>query len=178
MNTEIKIVIKQGDIVDERVDAIVNAANNELSGGGGVDGAIHMAAGWDELDEACQKIGYCDTGEAVITGAFKMKHVKYIIHTVGPFCSSHTRWIGEPNEEEKEALYHCYFNSLQLADKYGCKSIAFPSIATGIFGFPLAYTPNIFLKAVKTYKKKNINIHEVRMICFDDETYEAFKTVF
>lgn len=178
MKALIKIIIKQGDIVDERVDAIVNAANSELSGGGGVDGAIHIAAGWDELDEACQKIGRCGVGEAVITGSFKMRNTKCIIHTVGPYCSAHTRWVNEPNDEEKQLLYNCYFNSLKLADRNGCCSIAFPSIASGLFGFPLAYAPDVFIKAVKTYEKENVNIEEVRMVCFDDATYDAFKKGF
>lgn len=174
----IKIIIKQGDIVFEKVDAVVNAANNSLSGGGGVDGAIHSAAGWDELDEACRKIGYCGTGDAVITDAFEMKDVGHIIHTVGPFCSAHSRWTGEPSDKEKQLLWNCYYNSLKLADKYGCRTVAFPSIATGIFGFPLTHAPAIFLSTISEYEKENMNIEEVRMVCYDDETYESYRNAF
>lgn len=173
----IKINIKRGNIVNESADAIVNAAKSSLMGGGGVDGAIHTAAGWEKLDEACEKIGGCKTGEAVITPAFDIKQVKYIIHTVGPFCDIHTRNIGIPNDKEKEALYNCYYNSLQLGDRYGCRSISFPSIATGIYGFPLEYAPQIFLNAVRDYEKENKNIETVAMVCFDEDTEKAFSTI-
>lgn len=170
--------IKLGNIVDENVDIIVNAANNELKGGSGVDGAIHNAAGWDELDDACREIGHCDTGEAVITPSFQMKNVKHIIHTVGPFCSAHTRFIEEPSEKEQKLLYNCYYNSLKLADEYKAQTVSFPSIATGIYGFPLTYAPKIFKKAVEDYNEVNQNIKEVNMICFDEETKKYYDEVF
>lgn len=170
----IEINIKQGDITKECVDVIVNAANNELKGGSGVDGAIHYAAGWEELDNACRKIGYCQTGQAVITPAFQLKEIKYIIHTVGPFCGAHTRYLGTASETEAKYLYECYYNSLKLADEHGCHIISFPSIATGIYGFPLQQAPPIFYKAVNDYSLINKNIWQVNMICFDMETYKQF----
>lgn len=172
------VTIKLGDITNECVDVIVNAANNELKGGSGVDGAIHNAAGWNKLDEACRKIGYCETGKAVVTSAFDMKNVKYIIHTVGPFCSAHSRYTGTPSELEMSQLYNCYYNSLCLADKLECNTISFPSIATGIYGFPLEYAPRIFKKAISDYEEKNRNLREINMICFDTETKSFYDREF
>lgn len=174
----ILITVKLGNITDECVDVIVNAANNELKGGSGVDGAIHNAAGWDKLDEACRKIGYCETGKAVIIPAFDMKNVKYIIHTVGPFCSAHSRYIETPTELEMTQLYNCYYNSLCLADEWECAKISFPSIATGIYGFPLEYAPKIVKKAISDYEEKNKHIREINMVCFDEETKSFYDNEF
>lgn len=169
-----------GNIVDERVDCIVNAANSELSGGGGVDGAIHCIAGWNELNDECEKIGHCDVGQAVITPPCNMEgQIKAIIHTVGPFCSSQSRWNEKPSKSEMLSLYNCYFNSLKLANEHSFKTISFPSIATGIFGFPLTYAPDVFKDAINMFEKYvDTTIEEINMVCFDKETYQAYYKYF
>lgn len=158
-----KIELIKGDITTLEVDAIVNAANSALMGGGGVDGAIH-AAGGPEILEACKQIkDGCPVGEAVVTTAGKLK-AKKIIHTVGP------QWKKEDNEEEK--LANCYKNSLKCAEKYNLKSIAFPNISTGIYGFPKNKAAEIAIKTVREHAKAE---QEILFVCFDEENYQLYK---
>lgn len=141
------ISVVQGDITQRPVDAIVNAANGTLLGGGGVDGAIHDAAG-PELLEECRRLGGCATGHAKVTKAYRIQRAKYVIHTVGPI-------FGRNSREEENLLASCYTESLQLAVKHGCKSIAFPSISTGAFGYPIEIASRIALTAIHDYVKAN-----------------------
>ncbi|MFV8347797.1 O-acetyl-ADP-ribose deacetylase [Flavobacterium sp. ZB4P13] len=158
------IEVIKSDITKLSVDAIVNAANSSLMGGGGVDGAIHRAGG-NEILEDCRKIiarqGSCETGQAVITTAGKLP-ANYVIHTVGPV------WNGG-NNNEKEKLAECYKNSLQLAVENNCKSIAFPSISTGIYRFPKELAAQIAVKTVSEFLSKHTEIEKVIFVCFDDE---------
>ena len=160
--TDIKLI--QGDITKVQADAIVNAANSSLMGGGGVDGAIHRAGG-PAILEGCRQIiarqGGCKTGEAVITTAGKLP-ARYVIHTVGPV------WQGGQNNEA-EKLANCYRNSLLLAIKHGCKSIAFPNISTGIYGYPKEQAAQIAVETVKTSLNGNEGLEEVLFVCFDSE---------
>lgn len=164
-----KISILKGDITRIPVDAIVNAANSSLLGGGGVDGAIHKAGG-PAILEACIAIrnrqGSCKTGEAVITTAGLLP-AKYVIHTVGPV------WNGGKRKEE-DLLKSCYLNSLQLAVLHDVKTIAFPNISTGIYHFPKPLAAAIALNAVSNFKDK-ASITEVLFVCFDEENYTLYK---
>ncbi|MCH4165570.1 MAG: O-acetyl-ADP-ribose deacetylase [Lentilactobacillus diolivorans] len=153
-------VIK-GDITKVHVDAIVNAANTALAGGGGVDGAIHRAAG-SQLDEACRKLNGCPTGEAKVTPGFNLP-AKFIIHTPGPI------WHGG-NHNEAQLLRNCYVNSLKRAVENHCLTVAFPSISTGIYDFPLNQAAKIATEAIKNF---NMPL-DVTMVCFDSETYQAY----
>ena len=161
-----RIEIQKGDITKQKVDAIVNAANTSLLGGGGVDGAIHRAAG-PELLEFNKKLGGCKTGEATISPGFKLP-AKYIIHTVGPV------WNGGKNDEDK-LLANCYKNSLRLAVENGVKTIAFPAISTGVYHFPLERATKIAVKEVKKFLEKNESIEKVIFVCFDEETYQVYE---
>jgi O-acetyl-ADP-ribose deacetylase (regulator of RNase III) len=163
-----KIFIEKGDITTFNVDAIVNAANTSLLGGGGVDGAIHRAAG-PELLEFNRKLGGCKTGEAKISPGFKLK-AKYVIHTVGP------KWNGGKNNED-ELLANCYKNSLKLAVENGIKTIAFPAISTGVYHFPLVRATKIAVKETKNFLEKNSEIEKVIFVCFDERTAEVYKSV-
>lgn len=158
------IVIKE-DITRIKVDAIVNAANNSLLGGGGVDGAIHKVGGKAILEE-CIKIGGCKTGEAVITTA-GLLDAKYVIHTVGPI------WKGGNNNEEM-LLESCYRNSLELAKKYGVKTIAFPNISTGVYRFPKDKAAVI---AIRIVKENFQGIDKVIFCCFDEENYQIYNRI-
>ncbi len=165
-----KMEVIKGDITKITVDAIVNAANSSLMGGGGVDGAIHRAGG-PEILEDCRKIvarqGGCKTGEAVITTGGRLP-AKFVIHTVGPV------WQGGQHRE-KEKLADCYKNAMQVAVENGCKSIAFPNISTGIYGFPKPEAAKIAVKTVADLLERNIAIDKVIFICFDEENYQLIK---
>jgi O-acetyl-ADP-ribose deacetylase (regulator of RNase III) len=165
-----RIKVIQGDITRIKVDAIVNTANTSLLGGGGVDGAIHRAGG-DEILEECKKIlarqGGCKTGEAVITTAGKLP-AKFVIHTVGPV------WNGGKNKEA-ELLASAYLNSLKVAVQNDVKTIAFPNISTGVYGFPKEEAAKIAMKTVKGFLAKNDSINEVVFVCFDGENYGIYK---
>lgn len=164
MSTLDKIQIIHGDITKINVDAIVNAANNTLLGGFGVDGAIHRVGGKEILEE-CRKIGGCETGEAVITSAGNLP-ARYVIHTVGPV------WY-DGNHEEVKTLEACYRKSLQLAITYNCKSIAFPNISTGAYGFPKLRAAEIAVNTVIKFLNKNPNLDQVLLVCFTIENYNA-----
>jgi O-acetyl-ADP-ribose deacetylase (regulator of RNase III) len=163
-----RIEIQKGDITKLKVDAIVNAANTSLLGGGGVDGAIHRAAG-PELLEFNRKLGGCRTGEAKISPGFKLQ-VKYIIHTVGPV------WNGGKNNEDN-LLTNCYKNSLKLAVGNGVKTIAFPAIGTGVYRFPLERATMIATTEVRKFMEKNKSIEKIIFVCFDEETYQVYKNI-
>lgn len=159
-------VIKE-DITTIKVDAIVNAANHTLLGGGGVDGAIHRAAG-PELLKECLTLGGCKTGEAKITYAYNLP-CKYVIHTVGPV------WYGGNNKEE-EKLYNCYVNSVKLAESYKCQSIAFPCISTGVYRFPKKEAAKIAISAIKDISESIKNIEKIFFVCFsikDKNIYDS-----
>lgn len=163
------IEVKKGDITQLKVGAVVNAANKTLMGGGGVDGAIHNAGGPEILEE-CKAIrkkqGQCPTGKAVITTAGKMP-ANYIIHTVGPVWN-------DGNNQEPELLANCYKNSLKLADDYNIKTIAFPNISTGVYGYPKQKAAEI---AVKTIKGAESSVEKVIFVCFDEENYNLYKNL-
>lgn len=167
-----KIHLLQGDITKQPVDAIVNAANSSLMGGGGVDGAIHRAGGPAILN-ACRAIvarqGGCKTGEAVITTGGRLA-AKYVIHTVGPV------WNGGNNNEEQK-LANCYTNSLQLAVEHNIKTIAFPNISTGIYLFPKEKAAHIAVDTVKQFLSKNDSIATVIFVCFDMGNYDLYNRI-
>ena len=160
------IKIVQGDITKTKVDAIVNAANEGLRGGGGVDGAIHRAGGPVIMEET-RKIGRCPTGQAVITGAGNLP-AKYVIHTVGPV------WRGG-GEGEAELLESAYASSLKLAREHGVTSIAFPSISTGIYGFPIEKAAPIAIGAVLDHLKAHTTLQEIQFVLFSKPDYEVYQ---
>jgi O-acetyl-ADP-ribose deacetylase (regulator of RNase III) len=153
----------QGDITAERVDAVVNAANRGLSGGGGVDGAIHRAAGAERLHAACRAIGECPPGHAVVTDGFDLP-ARFIIHTVGPVWRDGT--AGEP-----ETLAACYRNALRVADDVGARSVAFPAISTGVYGYPPGLAAEV---AVATARAADTDVTLVRFIAFDGTTLARY----
>ncbi|RMD55165.1 MAG: O-acetyl-ADP-ribose deacetylase [Nitrospirae bacterium] len=163
-----RLVLVQGDITKEETEAIVNAANRTLLGGGGVDGAIHRAGGPAILEE-CKKIGGCETGEAVITTGGNLK-AKYVIHTVGPIYRG-----GKANEAE--LLRNAYENSLRLALNKGIKSLSFPSISTGAYGYPVREAATIALKTVLDFLRNNEGIELVRFVLYDANTYKTYEEV-
>jgi O-acetyl-ADP-ribose deacetylase (regulator of RNase III) len=152
-----------GDITAQDTDAVVNAANKRLAPGGGVAGAIHGAAG-PGLWEECSRLGGCETGQAKITGGHKLPN-KYVIHTVGPVYS------GSP--DDKMLLRSCYMNSLKVAEKNLVKSIAFPALSTGIFGYPIDAAAQIAIKTINEYLKGDTQIEIVRMVLYDQSAYDA-----
>ena len=163
-----KFSIVKGDIVKAKTDAIVNAANTSLLGGGGVDGAIHKAAG-KELLEECEKLNGCKTGEAKITKGYKL-NAKYVIHTPGPI------WRGG-SWGEAELLASCYKNCLKLALENNIKSIAFPSISTGVYRFPIDQAAEIAVNEIISFLYEHDEM-EVYMVCYDDTTYKAYKKAY
>lgn len=161
-----RIEIVQGDITLEAVEAIVNAANSSLRGGGGVDGAIHRAAG-PQLLEECIAHGGCPTGECRVTRGYRLK-ARWVIHTVGPV------WRGGGNREE-ELLASCYRNSLEAAIQKGIKTLSFPSISTGAYGFPVEKAALIALGEIKRFLQEKRGLERVRMVCFDTETLRVYQ---
>jgi O-acetyl-ADP-ribose deacetylase len=153
----------EGDITKQAVDAIVNAANTTLLGGGGVDGAIHRAAGPDLLRE-CRMLGGCATGQAKITKAYKLP-AKWVIHTVGPV------WR-DGNHGEDELLASCYRNCFALAEQHGIRTIAFPSISTGAYGFPMDRAARIAVSEAKRFLDKNNSVEKVLLVCFAKSAYD------
>ena len=161
-----RIEIVKGDITKIAVDAIVNAANTSLLGGGGVDGAIHRAAG-QELLEECRKLNGCKTGQAKITKGYNLP-AKFVIHTVGPvYCDG--------QQGESELLASCYRESLTLAAENGVETIAFPCISTGVYGYPFREACVIALRTVGEFLQTNESISQVYMVCFGDYDFEEFK---
>lgn len=160
-----RIEVVRGDITTQAVDAIVNAANEGLLGGGGVDGAIHRAAG-PQLLEACRSLGGCPAGEARITEGFRLP-TNWVIHTVGPV------WRGGENDERKQ-LSSCYRTSLALARQTGCRTVAFPAISCGIYGFPLADAARVSLDAVREELSRHDLPHLVRWVMFDESAFWAW----
>lgn len=164
---ETELIVLKGDITKLRVDAIVNAANHSLLGGGGVDGAIHRAAG-RELYEECKALGGCKTGEAKITKGYKLP-AKYVIHTVGPIYR-------RENGQEAEFLANCYKNSLKLAIEHNIKTISFPSISTGAYGYPIEEASEIAITTVKKFlDDEKDHIEKVYFVAFSDADFKVYE---
>ena len=164
MNARIEII--RGDITQQDVEAIVNAANTTLLGGGGVDGAIHRAAG-PELLEACRSLGGCATGEAKITRGYRLT-ARWVIHTVGPV------WQGGKHDEET-LLTNCYRRCFSLAEIHGIATIAFPSISTGVYRFPVERAARIAWSETRRFLKTNRTLRKVVFVCFDAATYDCYR---
>ena len=159
------IEIIRGDITKQAVDAIVNAANCSLLGGGGVDGAIHRAAGPELLTE-CRTLHGCETGKAKITRGYRLP-AKYVIHTPGPV------WRGGTHRED-ELLASCYRSCLELAEENGCKTVDFPSISTGVYAFPVERAADIAIRTIGAFLAEHPAVERVRMVCFDSRTQAAY----
>lgn len=163
-----RLLAVSGDITQETTDAIVNAANSSLAPGGGVCGAIHRAAG-PELARACAELGGCPTGDARITPGFALK-AGHVIHAVGPMWQGGAK--GEPDD-----LASCYRRSLELADEYGLRSIAFPAISTGIYGYPLDQATEIAVRTVRDTVRTHPNVELVRFVCFSETDLHEYQRV-
>lgn len=166
--TEIRA--RKGDITKSNVDAIVNAANSRLAGGGGVDGAIHRAGG-PVIAEQCRawiaEHGRLPTGDAMVTDGGDLP-ARFVIHTVGPVWGQH-----DP-EESRALLASCYTSSLDAADDHGCASVAFPNISTGVFGFPKLDAGEVAVAAVRSWVEENATLEEITFVCFDDENLAIY----
>jgi O-acetyl-ADP-ribose deacetylase len=160
-----RIEVIQGDLTIQAVDAIVNAANNRLLGGGGVDGAIHRAAG-PELLEECRQLGGCPTGSAKMTRGYRLP-AKWVIHTVGPI------WRGG-GQHEDQLLANAYRNCMQLAQQSGIRTLAFPSISTGAYGFPTDRASQIAIREITAHLEQNTLPEKVFIVCFDENTYRQY----
>ena len=156
-----KLQFVVGDITAQDTSAVVNAANKQLAPGGGVAGAIHRAAG-PGLWEECRKLGVCETGEAKISGGHNLPNT-YVIHTVGP--------VYKGSKDDPVLLKSCYLNSLRLAEKHGIRSISFPALSTGIFGYPVDKAAFVAIKTIKNYLEGSTNIELVRMVLYDQSSY-------
>lgn len=163
-----RMVLVRGDITKEKVDAIVNAANSSLLGGGGVDGAIHRAAGPELLAE-CRTLGGCPTGEARITKGYRLP-AKHVIHTVGPVFRG-------GNKGEPELLASCYRTSLQLALDHGLKTIAFPAISCGVYGYPIEQAGRIALQTTAEFLAKHPQIKQVRFVLFSQADHDVYEQI-
>jgi O-acetyl-ADP-ribose deacetylase len=163
-----RIGVILGDITEQKVDAIVNAASNSLLGGGGVDGAIHRVAG-PELLEECRGLGGCETGQAKITRGYNLS-AQWVIHTVGPV------WRGS-DHNENELLAQCYRSCFALADEYAMKTIAFPSISAGDYGFPLERAARIAVTEVKEFLEGDSTLEKVLLVCFSERAYQCYLSV-
>ncbi len=161
-----RIQVVEGDITKQQVEAIVNAANTTLLGGGGVDGAIHRAAGPELLAE-CRNLGGCPTGEARITKGYGLP-AKWVIHTVGPVWE-------DGAQGEDELLANCYRNSLALAEQKGIRSVAFPSISTGAYGFPIERAARIAIQETKKFLERSDSIQKVLLVCFGSRACQVYK---
>ena len=167
-NMDKRIIIKQCEITELKIDAIVNAANNALLGGGGVDGAIHEAAG-PELLEECRTLNGCKTGEAKITKGYNLA-AEYVIHTVGPV------WKGGNYNEEK-LLSKAYKNVMRIAKENNIKTIAFPNISTGVYGFPKKLAAKIAINEVNNFLENASTINKIFFVCFNKENYDIYHTL-
>ncbi len=167
MKERVKII--EGDITKQEVDAIVNAANTSLLGGGGVDGAIHREAG-PELLEETRKIGGCPTGETKVSKGYRLP-ARWVIHTVGPI------WAGG-HKNEDNLLANCYRNSLKAAVARGAKTVAFPSISTGAYGFPLERATEIAMRETKKFLEKDEGLEGVVFVCFGERVLKTYQDVF
>ncbi|HZU69486.1 MAG TPA: O-acetyl-ADP-ribose deacetylase [Ktedonobacteraceae bacterium] len=161
----VTLALMQGDIVKVQADAIVNAANKWLAGGGGVDGAIHRAGGPTIMEE-CRKIGGCPTGSAVATSAGNL-HAKYVFHAVGPMYSG--------SKEDERLLASAYQCCLDLAEQYSVQSIAFPSISTGVYGYPLHLAAPIALRTIVQHIQKPTSLKQVLVVLYGDQAYQAYE---
>jgi len=159
------VELAKGDITEQNVDVIINAANNRLTPGGGVSGAIHRAAG-PKLWEDCKEIGGCKTGESKITKGYNLL-AKYVIHTVGPVYSG--------KEKDEQLLKKCYVNCLMLASQYGLKSIAFPAISIGVYGYPIIEAAKITVESIAKFLKKEQNFELIKIVLFSDRAYKNYK---
>ena len=164
-----RIELQQGDITKLAVDAIVNAANSRLAGGGGVDGAIHRAAGYEELQAACRKLRGCETGDAKITPGFNLP-ARHVIHTVGPVYRDGAH--GEP-----ELLASCYRRSLEVAVASDCKTVAFPAISTGVYGYPFDEATEIALTTTAEFLRQSESIERVTFVFFGQSDFDAAEAI-
>jgi O-acetyl-ADP-ribose deacetylase (regulator of RNase III) len=162
----LRFKVLQGDITKEKVDAIVNAANNSLLGGGGVDGAIHRAAGPELLAE-CRTLGGCATGAAKITRGYRLP-ARHVLHTVGPV------WNGGSFGED-ELLERCYLSCFDLVEEHGLRSVSFPAISCGAYGYPLDRAAGIALGAIRSFLERNQEVERVHVVCYTEDAYNAYR---